>query len=238
MTTSSPTINKHWHLVISVQNLVDYNVLLNKFLRKKATNYILSLESGETGHHHLECFFETIPNKNGRYPEKPDVYRRLIKSLFPEVPDKEWKNMYLKQNKADPDPRFGYGYSLKEGKILASTFDNFEHADFSKYYEEHNERVMKLVSELSVKDEKEIYTPNHMARDCVYFVKRWVNNRKIKRGDSISDIVIEFFRSDIKSKIPWTMYCKINKETLCEYVIDQIVDPLCDEIIDYPSISV
>lgn len=209
----------HIHIVISTKELQNSDELLN-WLDNNTNNYILSLENGTTGHEHLECFAE-LPKSR-----RVDSIKRSILELYPKIPKEEQKNIKIVQNKIDPNPLYGYGYALKEGKLIASTFDDFFHADALEYYEKHREHVKTTLEKVTARFKG--LTLDDIGDGCVEFFKKYYGDKKIDSGMSTSRWLIEEYLKSIKTKIKFQLFQKINVEKLQEFLTIQLVDGLLD----------
>ena len=213
--------NIHHHLVLSSKDLVDSKPL-EKWLSESCENYILSLEHGTNGHAHYDCFMELKVSK------RTDSVKRSILRLY-DIPKPEQKNVKVVTNTIDPNPMYGYGYSLKEGNIISSTFDDFEHADFLAYYESKKDLVAKTKTE-SKKDPRS-YTVDDIADGCVEFCRNWFTDPKGKnvyKEGSLTQWHITQYIQSIRGKYKFSTIQRINREKLAEHINDNLVEVFLD----------
>lgn len=207
----------HHHLVLSPKEQLE-SFPLEQWLKGHCRNYILSLETGTNGHPHLECFLELIK------PVRSDSLKRSILRLYPDIPLPEQKNVKICINQLDPNPYYGYGYSLKEGNVITSTFDEFQHADFSEYYESARARVAALKAELQPK--KKQFDIDQIADECVKYVDAYYEHRVLKE-EPVTWLIAEYLKT-VKAKLKFSVYQKINQEKLSEFIQLNLVGPLLD----------
>lgn len=208
------TSSEFMHIVLSTKEQQDPEILL-KYLIKSCKNYILAIEKGTTGHPHLECYahFKKIVSN--------DVVKRAICNLYPEIPNSERKNVSVTVNHIDDNPAYGYGYSLKEGEIYASTFDEFEHAEFTEYYEKHKDKVNKAKLAAKANKPKVLSELDMIVNEIVDFISHYFeldDDKKFDENSNINWLVEEYFIYLIKEKrLVFSLYQKINREKLEEF---------------------
>lgn len=206
--------NIHHHLVLSPKDLLPLPPI-TEWLKGNAKNYILSLEHGTNGHPHYDCYFELFK------PKRSDSLKRSILRLY-EIPKDEQKNVKICQNNIDPNPYYGYGYSLKEGNVMLTTFDSFQHADFLEYYENACERVKEIQKDKRPKQ----FTLDDLAEECVTYISNYYENRQLK-DEPTAWLITEYLKS-IKQKLKFSVYQKINQEKLSEFISIKLVGALLD----------
>lgn len=201
------------HIVISPKELVSSDPIL-EFLKKYSLNYVLSLESGETGHLHLECYAQ-FPNK-----KRTDHIKSKIISMYPSIPKNEQKNIRVCVNTIDPDPLYGYGYALKENNVISTTLDPFQCADASDYYEKHVENV-ESAKKKSFKKMSPNLSINEFADGLLDFIHFYYQDRQYDSSENISWLIDNYRMSVVKTrKFKFSDYQKLNSEKLELYVRD------------------
>lgn len=200
-----PTSN-YFHLVLSPKECPDPQPLKD-WLKSKTVNHILSLEKGTTGHEHLECFYQL------QKLARADHQKRAILSLYPNISTAERKNIKVCINTIDPNPEYGFGYSLKEGNVLSTTFDEFQHADFLDYYSQNADKVSICLQK--VKPES-FLTIDQLAEGCVNFINDYFDG-KPPGTSPVGWLITEYLKS-VKSRLSFSIFQKINKEKLEEFI--------------------
>lgn len=99
--------SKNIHLVLSPKICPDI-VPISLYLAKNSQEYIVTIERGENGHEHLDCFVTFLKEK------RFDTFKKSILKLYPDIPKEEQKQVKLCKNTIDPNPLYGFGYSQKE----------------------------------------------------------------------------------------------------------------------------
>lgn len=208
MSVKSYPKSKFFHLVCSTRELVDIGKLRN-YLQKNTINYILSREYGANGHEHLDCFFEILNERR-----KDHVKRTIISNLNSDnsIPKEELINIKLTINTIDPDPSYGFGYSLKEGNVISSTFTEEQHIEFLAYYKTHSDHVNLQKEILCQKLQKsKSLNLDSLAEMFVEFATSF------RVGGLINipfDDCFNLFHQSVRSELKFTTYSKINLEKL------------------------
>lgn len=203
---SEKSKSKYFHLVMSPKDCPDPDIL-SKYLLKNSLNHVLSIEYGDSGHKHLECFYELSSEK------RSDHQKRSIMLLYPDIPEAERRNVKVVVNKLDPSPSYGYGYALKEGNVYSSTFDEFEHADFLKYYLDHKEFVVANIDKFRPKSVG--FTVEEFSQGCCDFVIEYCKDHSLVDIQSCIDLYVSHIG---RGKISFTNYQRISFEKLERYI--------------------
>lgn len=207
--------SEYLHIVLSPRELQDPEVL-KQYLFKNCTEYILSTELGTNGHPHLECYARFKSSKGN------DNVKRAILKLYPDIPKEEHRNVSVTINTIDDDPAYGYGYSLKEGNVYASTFDEFDHAEFLEYYEKHRERVDEAKRETKKNKPKFISEIDQIVSECSEFISRYFQLSTVGKFDPdapLQWLIDEYLIPLIKEKrVMFSLYQKINRDKLEEFI--------------------
>lgn len=215
--------SEYLHVVLSTRELQDPEILRN-YYEKNCKSFIISREVGTTGHPHLESFAHFKKSVGN------DVVKRAILNLYPNIPKVEHKNISVTINTIDANPSYGYGYSLKEGDIIYSTFDEFSHAEFTEYYEKHKDKVNKAKAEAKKDRPKIISELDQIVNEIVLFISSYYELDEFKKFDETSNImwlVDEYCTHLIKEKrLVFSLYQKINKEKLDEFCRLSLRTPL------------
>lgn len=209
--------SKFVHIVLSPRECPDPYPLL-KYLKEKAFNYVVAREFGTNGHEHLEAYVEFPEEK------RQDKVKEVLRKLYPDIPKEEFINVKVSINHLDTDERYGYGYSLKEGNILASTLTPQQELDALYYYNSKKELIQQKISQLQAPKRITLDFIADSLLDCVVAYYK-SSRKKLERGENISWLCQEFLYYFTKEhKIPFSLYQKMSKEKLVEYVLDHLIE--------------
>lgn len=209
--------SKFVHIVLSPRECPEPSILIN-YLKEKATNYVVAREFGTNGHEHLEAYVEFPDEK------RQDKVKEVLRKLYPEIPKEEFINVKVSINHLDTDERYGYGYSLKEGNIVASTLTPQQEREALHYYYSKKELIETKISQLQ--PPKRI-TLDFIADSLLDTVKLYYSHsrNKLERGENITWLCQEFlYYFTKKHKIPFSLYQKMSKEKLVDYVLDHLLE--------------
>lgn len=218
------------HLVISTRELQEPTVLQLWYEKHKyIDSYLITVESGKTGHKHIESFVQF------KKEIRTDKLKESICTLFKISDYIEKKNVKVTVNSIDPDPMYGYGYSLKENPeiVLTNIKDNTYFDKCKAYYQAHEEEVNELKMELKSKYTNKQMTFDSIAEDYYqYLIKCEVETvyhydshefepiiggpTIVQRKMPLSYFNKFFIASD--ALIPFSLYQRLNLEKLNEYV--------------------
>lgn len=123
-----------FHIVIAPRELINPNALID-WLMKDATEYLVGSETGDGGHPHVDCY---VIFKTAR---RADNVRRKLQQIYSSIPKEEWRNIRVIRNTIDADRRYGFGYSAKEGRIIASNLSKAYVQECVSYYLEKKDIV-------------------------------------------------------------------------------------------------
>lgn len=213
-----------FHLVISVKNLQDINDLDYYYQSNDSVkDYIITIESGTTGHQHLESFVVL------KKPKRQDKFReQVINALYKHIPKEEYRNIKCTINYLDPDPRYAIGYSLKEDpKTICTSFSN-EYLEQSKeYYFVNQEKVNKLKAEAKERFKGRTLTVDIIACEYLEFCKKSGYDTMyylsspgqgyLLNKETYKDISFKNFMIIFDEMIPFSLYQKINQDKLLEW---------------------
>jgi len=195
----------HPHIVIATKELCDPEVL-SEYLsnHKSVLSYIVTVEYGETGHPHIESF--STWSKEVRQ----DKLKASICKLY-DLRDYYSKlNTKVVFNHIDPDPMYGYGYSMKENPEVK--FSNLS-AEFLKecldYYKDHEEQVNLLKKEF--KKTYQRLTIDDVANAYLKYIQTACKGSPVP-------CYFNNFMKQYKDFIPFSMYQKINQDKMNEWV--------------------
>lgn len=219
MTTRTRTTGTQPHIVISTKELQDIDELQSFFEKEKGClNYVISVEYGQNGHPHLESF--SAWDKELRQ----DKLKAKILKLY-NITDYHGKlNTKVVFNHIDPDPMYGYGYSMKEApKEFRTNMDEEYLQKCVEYYNDHQEAVNNAKKE-QAKEHSKVQV-NQIIDDFIDWLEvqqitelyeRWslsgathVNNFKDK---------FRLFYSTYPKRVSYTEFAKIREESVREYV--------------------
>lgn len=214
----------YYHVVFSPRELVSSQPLIDWLLKKKYP-HILTLEHGDNKHPHLEMFLELHKIL------RDDKLKPMLMKLYPDIPKTESKNVKVTINRIDPDPRYGYGYSLKEtiksssdyyfdSKVLSTSFTPEEHQQYFEYYQQHKANVTQKLKQFVPKSKKTKL--DEVVSACAGFVLSYVSTdiynkpKEIDLSQNITYIIESFFDQFVDVN-DYTTFSKINKEKLTEF---------------------
>jgi len=206
--------SKYLHIIISPKEFQDPSVL-HCYLEKWCSNYIISKELGENGHEHIDAFCEY------KKEVRRDYQKKKILSLYPEVPKEEHINIRVVSNTIDTDPRYGYGYSLKEDNVLYTTFSEDEHREFLDYYNSQKNKVKESYEKLKSEKKELFKTPTIKSFGILLkdFLDDYFRDHKVTPGDAdIEHITNQFLRMKVKDNtVEFDLFSKINVEKLVNF---------------------
>ena len=213
-----------FHLVVSTKDLQSIDDLESYFhLNDFVQDYIITIESGTTGHQHLDSFVILTKTK------RQDKFReQVIASNYKNIPKEELRNIKCTINYLDPDPMYAVGYALKEHpKDVRTTFTD-EYLKLSEtYFKENQERINKLKTQAKDKYKNTTMTIDTIANEYLQFCKQ-SNKTSLyyysNPGDGYllnkiicNDISFRNFMIIYNELIPFSLYQKINLDKLIEW---------------------
>lgn len=192
--------------------LINYLEEVNLRTSKKVA-YLIAIEYG-TGHKHIDCFIQ--------YPEerRQDSVRRGILKLYPEIPSSQLINCKVTINTIDPNPMYGFGYTMKEhiddnGDIIHDElYSNLENEILYKSYEYYKENEEKVRSAIAKRAE-EYKHKSDFTMDKI--VKSFQDYSRDIEKDQVDETDWKRFLRNFPM-IPFSVYQKINQEKLIDYV--------------------
>lgn len=176
--------SKHLHIVLSPKELPEV-LPLKDYLEKKAISYCMSVEYGAGANPHIDCFCEFYKEK------RPDNFKQnVLKRLYNFHPA-EWKNVRVSVNYIDENPKFGYGYTMKEKpEIYHTNLPEDYLKECVEYYTEHKDRVDKIKFDmLKTKDRVNQLTLDRVFADLV----KWLTATHPQAITSLSQPVYHNF---------------------------------------------
>lgn len=216
--------SNHFHLVVSVKHLQSIDDLEEYYVTNKdIENYIITIESGTTGHQHLESFVQL--NKLRRQ----DKFREsIINKLYTNLPKEECKNIKVTINYLDPNPLYAIGYALKENpQHIHTNYSQKKMIEAKEYYNENCDKILKLKEEAKTKYKGLVITVDLIANEYLNFCKESgkpslyyhsnpgdgnLYNKEIR-----DDITFKNFMIIYEEIIPFSLYQKINLDKLGEW---------------------
>ena len=207
------------HIVISTRELQDPTTLVDWFINNKYTNrYVVSVETGTSGHPHIDCFCEM------KKEYRMDKVKDSIMKLYGITDYIERKNVRAVINYIDEDPMYGYGYTLKEDpkEFYTNILDQEYLTKCKEYYLEHEAQVNNMKQEVISKNKlKRQITLDTICNDFLeYCVLNGVETvyRYDIRSNTKEPInkFTEFFHS-YSIFIPYSLFAKINYDKLYEW---------------------
>lgn len=203
------------HLVISTRECQDPLVLNDMLLSNKNLHqYIISVESGKTGHKHIECFVTFTR------AYRKDKFKESIIKLYDISSQIEKKNVKVTFNKIDSDVRYGFGYAWKESPKVYYTNLSIEYLDECLEYFKSQEEVVKKALDKSNTSKKRYMDIDDVAKQYYEFVKEY-QSCLIDTTVSVSyemPVLFRKFFCAIEEEIPFSLYQKINHQKLVDYV--------------------
>lgn len=122
------------HIVVSIRNVDEecLNILKDYFFTK-VDEYIIGKELGANNHPHLDAYVKF------KKEMRPDAISRSLKTLLKHktADTAELKNIKVCINTIDSDPRYGYGYSAKEGSYELYNLTEEYIQESIQYYNDH-----------------------------------------------------------------------------------------------------
>lgn len=226
---SSHKESSDFHIVVSVLELQSIDEM-EQYLNDQLTlnKYIITVESGQTGHQHLDCYVQFTK------PKRQDKFRaHLIKSLYDHLPKEQHRNIKVTVNYIDSNPLYAIGYSLKEDPKVVRT--NYSVKDLSAgkdYYLANQEKVTKLKAEISNSHKNQSITVDSVAQAYLNFCissgftsmyyttpqPGYLSNKNIHH-----ELSWKTFRPTLKQSIPFSIYQKINQDKIIDWVDDELL---------------
>lgn len=208
------------HLVISTRECKDPSILNNKLLiNKNLHQYIISVESGKSGHKHIECFVTFTK------AYRKDKFKESIINLYEITSPAEKKNVKVTFNKIDTDVRYGFGYAWKEAPEVYYTNLSEEYLDECLEYYKSKEQAVKDALSKSNSTKKLYMDIDDVAMQYYRFVREY-QSCLIDTNVSVAYEMPELFRKffcAIEEVIPFSLYQKINHQKLVDYVNAMII---------------
>lgn len=221
---TSHNSSEMFHLVIStkeLQNIDDLDYYYNS--HKNTKDYIITLETGTTGHNHLDSFIVLHKSK------RQDKFReQVINALYKHIPVEQLRNIKCTINYLDPNPMYAVGYALKENpKVIRTSFSEEYLEQSKKYYNDNVERVNKLKKDVKEKYQGKLITIDTIANEYLEFCYQagytsmyfytapgigYIPNKNI-----CNDISFKNFMVVYSEYIPFSLYQKINQDKLIEW---------------------
>ena len=219
MSTRTRTTGTQPHIVISTKELQDIDTLEEFFnTQKGCLNYVISVEYGQNGHPHLESF--SAWDKELRQ----DKLKAKILKLY-NITDYHGKlNTKVVFNHIDPDPMYGYGYSMKEAPTeFRTNMDGDYLQKCLEYYNDHQEAVNNAKKQ-QAKDHAKVQV-NQIVDDFI----DWLETERIyhlyERRNSDGHIMVDNFKDKYRlfysiypKRISYTEYSKIRVESVTDYI--------------------
>lgn len=203
--------SEYVHIVLSPKDYPDPQPLID-WLTEKSLYHVVSEEHGANGHAHVESFAEL------KKESRTDHVKRSLRSLYPDIPPEEWKNVRVTVNTIDPNPLYGFGYSLKEGKVISSNLSPETMEESRRYYAEHRSNVEKAKNKIFEKEKS--LTLKSYGNGLLDFVTVYYQDRKYA-GESVSWICDEYRKTLVKSReLDLNLYQKLNSERISQFVED------------------
>lgn len=227
---SSTPLSTHYHIVISTRELKDINILQKYYVKHKSTDkYIISVESGKTGHKHIESFVTFSK------PQRQDKVRERILKIY-EINDKiERSNVKVVINKINDDVRYGYGYAWKEHPITyLSNLEKSYLDECLKYYLAEKDRVEQALAKTKISSSR--MTIDSIAESfyefCVSTQKEdtvsLISNEVASNSWEMPQMFLLYFKRT-EQVIPFSLYQKINHHKLIDYINGRIQREFSDD---------
>lgn len=208
--------NKHiasnaFHIILSPKECVDISRLV-AFFERRDCFYVCSYEYGTNGHKHIDAYVVYTSSF------RQDHYRRDLLKLYPEIPNSELINVKVKRNHIDPNPLYGYGYSLKEQGEIYTNLSYEQQIDALEYYESHKDIV-------SQQQESFRHTTGNMSVDDIFdglvgFATSYLKDQRqpIKYIDRSHFFLVDaYFQFLLKNKLAkFSTIHRIRKESIFE----------------------
>lgn len=202
---------------------------LRDYLCNKSVYYLISKEYGSNGHAHIEAFFRL------RKPMRPDNFKTNVLKKIYQFSREEWRNVKVKINYIDSDPKYGYGYAWKESPEEYYTNLSVEYLDQClEYYNEQKSRVDKIKKDIS-KNTGQI-TIDRVFSDLLTYLS---TTPLVKSENDTRPIIDQYLDNDGKERqfsrifhrfyielpycIPHSVYQKINQKTMVFHAHQEIM---------------
>lgn len=203
------------HLVVSTRECQDPQVLNSMLLANKNLHqYLISVESGKSGHKHIECFVTFTK------PYRKDKFKEMIVKLYDISSQIEKKNVKVTINKIDTDVRYGFGYAWKEAPEIYYTNLSTKYLDECLEYFKSREDAVKNALQKCNTSKKRYMDIDDVAKQYYEFVKEYQNcliDTTVSAAYEMPVLFRKFFCS-IEEEIPFSLYQKINHQKLVDYV--------------------
>lgn len=202
-----------FHIIVSPREYsLSLSELLNDYLSKHCHSYVISEETGENGHQHVDAFAEFNSMK------RVDNLQISIRTLYEKIiPKQELQNVKVKINFMVPDLKYGYGYSLKEGNPLYSVGISEDYKkEALQFYLENSEKV----EDMKAQDKNGTQSCDQFVEQLINFLKLQ-DRQLLKKLNYVEDQMQMYYRLNLH-KLPFSQYSKINWKRLTEYVCDRL----------------
>ena len=226
--------SKYLHIVLSPKTIPSIEPLKD-YLEKKALNYCIAVEYGITGGNpHIDCFCEFPKEK------RPDNFKQnvLKKTCYPDkFTDLEWRNIKVTINYIDEDPRYGYGYTMKETpeKYFTSLTEDYLR-DCVEYFKENEARVNKIKADIAKQSKgQKLITLDRVFSDLVKWIEatdpEFCSAFEFPKFDNFTDdggrerkysYIFYNFYIHLPYPIPHSLYSKINQQCMVFHAYSEI----------------
>lgn len=210
-------------IIISPKEYQDPSRLL-QYLKKWECKYIISKHMDDKGCCSINAFCEY------KKEVRRDYQKKKILALYPDIQKDEQSSIRVITHVIDKDQRYGYGYTLKHGDVLYTTFSDEEHSMFLSYYNDRYSNSSSNVSGVDSDDKEKPYknvrekgvhikTLNELGTLTVNFVKDYFSGKEIPSDDDIEFVVRQFISMKVQDRsLKLDLFLELKKEKLIEYV--------------------
>lgn len=228
LSEKTKSVHQLYHIILSPSSCPDFEPLAT-WAHENAEKYVVSYEYGTTGHKHIDAFVVLFK------PRRQDKVRDSILKLYPDIPDSERKNCKVIFPEADPNPFYGFGYSLKEGIESKSNLAIEDMERAQQYYQQNKLKVQSLVSE-KVKNCYEYKSLSQVAKDCIAFMRDFHKDSSYKFSIISDSWLVQQFLTHVcmSQKLSFDLFSKLNEEKLQSYVFKSLG---CDLLTAPPPIT-
>lgn len=192
---STSTIRKsnYIHAVISNQTPPELKIVYDEIMLVfKPLELAIANELGSGSNPHIDFFIKL------EIQSRTDVFRKKLLNLkcLKDVPEEEHRNIRCFINKKDANPKYGFGYTLKEGLsyILYNISEQYR-LESMLYYEQNQIKPKKIsmdVNELySYLKDKRSNSVENFSRDDITFYLQILLNKNLVLFTTVSRLNIK-----------------------------------------------
>lgn len=202
-------ISSQFHVVLSPECCPPILPLVN-YAKNHCVRYVCAYEYGANGHKHIDAFMEFKDEK------RQDHVRRAILNLYKSIPESQLINCKFMINHRDPNPLYGFGYSLKENEEIYTNLDIDTQIESLEYYYKHKDRVKELCD--FYKSKKSL-TIKDLTNGLVDYVTAALDGQPYTLGHSY---LIHEYLTVVSKRLDYQVYAKLKMDTLSEWLVHKM----------------